>query len=405
MKRKAPPGMTARKDATAAGKSPDAGLLSMARMQWQFGDWDTLASMDPAELAGHSDRGPIALFIAAAHLQGGDAEAARAALEHARRWNCDRGLMLRVLMAGTHNSLARLAALRGDEGRALEHFRAAVEGVEGDARLACQARSIRELGRLDLLDQAFRSLQPPGPRSLPGLAPPVAGTSSGATLPDAAVPHAMQAPDRPVIVVAGMRHAASTALFNILRLGLERAGKTFESFYSEGPRRNLLSDPERPLLLIKTHELRDDVVAQATLIITTRRDLRDTVASARRREFPMLAKVGGVVEYAKYNRALHEIWAPRSHFEFVYEDYMARPERETARVLALAGLGGVDPSAIHSEVLDLPVDRYETTLFNTQVTDPMRVRSYADTLTESEVIRISRDHRSWLRRYAYPVDD
>src|SRR3546814_3525219 len=60
---------------------------------------------------------------------------------------------------------------------------------------------------------------------------------------------------RGAIVIAGMRHSGSTALFNIVRLALKQRGVDFASFYSEAAQAERLHDPDCPLLLIKTHEL------------------------------------------------------------------------------------------------------------------------------------------------------
>ncbi|WPL15274.1 hypothetical protein Thiowin_00159 [Thiorhodovibrio winogradskyi] len=82
-----------------------------------------------------------------------------------------------------------------------------------------------------------------------------------------------------IIVVAGMRHSGSTALFNVLRLALKESGINFNSGYSENIDLDNMS--KTPVLLIKTHELRDDIKLRADYVFTTVRDLRDTIASAK----------------------------------------------------------------------------------------------------------------------------
>lgn len=210
---------------------------------------------------------------------------------------------------------------------------------------------------------------------------------------------------RVTVVIAGMRHSGSTALFNIVRGALDTAQLRFESFYSEGAGKELLDDPGQELLLIKTHEFRDDVASRATVVLNTRRDLRDTVASAKRREFPLLQRVGGVVEYAKYNRALHEMWFPRGDYEFIYEDYITHPERETRRVLEFLGLGLVDAVQISRDVQNLPTNQYNKLLLSpTHITDPERILSYRDSLTAEEIRGIQVNHGGWLRRHGYEME-
>lgn len=374
-------------------------------MRWQFGDWENLASLDRQAIAGDPERATLALLMAAAHLQLGDQGSARVWVEDALEWGCDKKMMARVLIAGTHNTLGRIAAVRRQEIRALSHFRNAVDGVGGDERLACQARSIAEIAKLNLVDQAISVMKM---EREPGTAAPAGAL--GAHRAEKLKSHLLGGPDslkpreraRRAIVIAGMRHSGSTALFNIVRLALERQRVEFVSLYSEGVRSEHLDDPDAPLLLIKTHEFRDDVAAQADVVITTRRDLRDSVASAKRREFPMLERLGGAVEYAKYNRALHDIWREHSNYEFVYESYMASPLAETERLLRFLGLGDADIEAIHEEVTSLPQDQYHTSLLSpTHITDPERLLTFEDTLSEADLVRINSEHSYWLKRYGY----
>lgn len=145
----------------------DAELLERARMQWQFGDWESLAQIDDRTLETHTDRAKLALLVASAHQQMNDHGNARRLLHLSRTWGCDRKLIARLLVAGVHNTLGRAAALAREEARALSHFREAVEGVAGDARLACQARSVREVARLGLHRHAGEWIE----RQLAGIVP------------------------------------------------------------------------------------------------------------------------------------------------------------------------------------------------------------------------------------------
>lgn len=398
--------------------------LDRARMQWQFGDWVTLAAIDWDQVESHPLRGQLALLVGSAHLQLGDQAQARRFLLASRNWGGDREQIARVMVAGVHNVLGRIASIRREESRALGHFAAAVEGAGGDPRLATQARAITEIGRLDLFDQVISAVRqqsrlgvqgarvPPGPSVDRNGGLPVSALGGTRVLPgplrvredvEGGLAEAIRA-GRAAIVVAGMRHSGSTALFNIIRMALEQEGLAFESFYSEGARRELLSDPDQGVLLVKTHEYRDDVAGRASVVITTRRDLRDAVASAKRRNFPLLQRVGGTVEYAKYNRALHGVWAERSDFEFVYERFMGLPVPEIAAVLELLGLRKADPVRIAQAVANLPTDQYETLLLSPiHVTDPEHILTFRDSLTPAEIERIQLDHSAWLRRYGYAL--
>ena len=126
----------------------DKELLERVRMQWQFGEWETLSEIDVLTVEQHPDRAKIALVVASAWLQLGDSIQARKFTQHAKEWGCDKKLIAQLLIAGVHNTLGRVASLNGDEVRAMTHFRDAVKGVSGDAKLASQARAQTELKKL-----------------------------------------------------------------------------------------------------------------------------------------------------------------------------------------------------------------------------------------------------------------
>lgn len=144
----------------------DSELLDTARMQWQFGEWETLAYLDPHRLEHHPDRAKLALLVASAWQQLNDHIAARRYLKLAKDWGCDKKLIASVLVAGVHNTLGRAAALNQNESRALSHFRSAVKGVNGDIKLASQARIQHELSYLGLMPKPASLLQTK-PESIP----------------------------------------------------------------------------------------------------------------------------------------------------------------------------------------------------------------------------------------------
>lgn len=134
--------------------------LSQAKALWFFGDWSALCAISREEIAGHPERARLALLVASANSQTGNAQQARELVRASLEWGCPHRLVAQVLTAGIHNSLGRAAALIKDDTRLRQHFNMAVATVAGSeqAQLVSQARAVREMTRLGLLPQATQIL-------------------------------------------------------------------------------------------------------------------------------------------------------------------------------------------------------------------------------------------------------
>lgn len=389
---------------------PESNVLDAARMQWQLSDWDSLASLSTEAISSDPARGTLALLVACGLQLKGNHIRAREILGRAMTWGCDRRLAARLLISSLHVTLGRAKALQGDERRALDHFRESTKGVAGDPRLAHQVRIARELKHVGLARDAgplIRTQDVVGAvsrRVRDERAALSQLTFHGRHPPLSACIDSENSLKRPCVLVAGMVHSGSTALYNVVRLAMKNAGVPFVSGYAEqeGAKQTALSSGDARL--IKIHEYRDDIAGMADFVITTRRDLRDTVASAARRKFPAYRTRGGAVAYARYNRSLYDVWAERSDYEFVYERFMQSPVPVIQEVLSALGLDDIDATTIFEEVRALPTDDYTTTLLSpSHVTDPQRVHTYADTLSLEHLREIEEQHFEWLSKFDYRI--
>lgn len=143
----------------------DVHLLERARTQWQFGEWRSLAALDEDALRHHPDRAKLALLAATGLAQRGNVQEARQLTGKAIEWGVDRDLVKRLLLSGMHNSLARAAALAGQDERVRRHFEDALNvGLPGAAApMAVRARAENELTQIGL-EQALPRLIPAAPR-------------------------------------------------------------------------------------------------------------------------------------------------------------------------------------------------------------------------------------------------
>jgi hypothetical protein len=142
----------------------DVHLLERARTQWQFGQWHALAAIDAEAITHHPERAKLALLAATAQAQRGHRSASRLLARQAIDWGVDRELAARILLSGMHNSLARAAALAGQDKRVRRHFEDALNvGLPGaGAPMAVRARAEGELTQIGL-DQALPQLLPTAP--------------------------------------------------------------------------------------------------------------------------------------------------------------------------------------------------------------------------------------------------
>jgi len=136
----------------------DENLLERARTQWEFGDWQSLAKLDREALQHHPERARLALLAAAGRLQADKVAEARQFVRLAQDWGVSKRLIARVLISGVYNSLGRMAALSGQQQRALQHFKTSVAlgGSGGDENLLARARAGEQLAQLGLPAGTYR---------------------------------------------------------------------------------------------------------------------------------------------------------------------------------------------------------------------------------------------------------
>jgi hypothetical protein len=129
----------------------DESLLDRSRTQWQFGDWASLCALTRNDLQHHPDRAKLALLAAAGHQQIGDMTETKAWVRLAGEWGCNQKLINQILIAGAQNTLARAAALAGQDQKALALFEAAIDtGSPHADRLIKRARATHQFEQLGL---------------------------------------------------------------------------------------------------------------------------------------------------------------------------------------------------------------------------------------------------------------
>ncbi|MDF2096151.1 class I SAM-dependent methyltransferase [Aquibaculum arenosum] len=137
-------------------------LLFQARTHWLFGEWQRLCQLEAERVAQDAERAAVALLISSAQQQAGDQGKARQWARQAMQWGMAPNMVARLLAAGVHNTLGRMAILREDNGGMSRHFTASLQLAalkDTDSGTLVRARASHEASALG--------------RQLPGLKPPV----------------------------------------------------------------------------------------------------------------------------------------------------------------------------------------------------------------------------------------
>lgn len=138
----------------------EASGLSIAKTNWYFGEWQALIEIDIERLRNHPSIDKLAILKAAGYQQINDIDNCKKYVAVAKLLGCDEKTIAKVLIAGVHNVLGKLAALKEDDVKTKHHFDAAVDiGEERrESKLARHARSVKEISKLGLLPQAAKLL-------------------------------------------------------------------------------------------------------------------------------------------------------------------------------------------------------------------------------------------------------
>jgi len=144
----------------------DEYLLERARTQWQFGDWEKLASLENEPLKDHPDRARLAALCGAGYLHLGQFAEARKFLRLAKEWGCPRRVLAQVCVSSVFNTLGRVAALSGDEARSHGYFLESIDAGQpgADQRLLGMARIGYQLSQMGMSQGSLQLLRETRPQ-------------------------------------------------------------------------------------------------------------------------------------------------------------------------------------------------------------------------------------------------
>lgn len=214
-----------------------------------------------------------------------------------------------------------------------------------------------------------------------------------------------------VILVVGMCQSGSTLLFNILRFMLEKKYQVYSCHYSD-------YDHDKACyadyVIIKTHKHHIKLHSMADFIFTTKRDLRDTISSAKKRWPKTFNTTQKLIDRGHYNIHLLDIWKEYANYIFKYEAYFSNEDKIIREIGKHLNVKDIDTETIVKQTLelyylsDLPKkDNFDnetyckTLLSKHHNTSNGKIGSYRDVLKEDDIIEIENTHKEWLIHNGY----
>tara|TARA_R110001583_G_scaffold158168_1_gene310093 strand:- start:5983 stop:7353 length:1371 start_codon:yes stop_codon:yes gene_type:complete len=302
--------------------------LSRAKAHWFFGEWQKLAELDETTLAQHPDRDRMALLVASAHQQLDDHDKAKKFSRMALAWGCPPRVAAQVLIAGVHNTLGKVAALREDAAGIERHFKDSVNiGSSRDTELVVHARSVKEMAQLGLLPQAA---------SLIDEHIETAVSLTHDTSKQAAVLNLIKKEQQTIkiglqksqhtsnkntykrlIVIASMPRSGSTWLYNCVKQILSITNEEVYACWVED------YDPSNKTAvhIVKAHDPVPELADKADIILSTRRDIREVAASLVRMKWnkqgdKFIDQLNWITE------TVHQFWFKRTNLEIEYNNIL-----------------------------------------------------------------------------------
>ncbi|MDY6906220.1 MAG: sulfotransferase domain-containing protein [Thermodesulfobacteriota bacterium] len=206
------------------------------------------------------------------------------------------------------------------------------------------------------------------------------------------------------ILVAGMFQSGSTALFNLIRLcHLNKGHNVYSCLFNMYDRHN-----PADVHIVKIHRYDSVFSAWADITFNVKRDIRDCLASRRRRK-NTLKTPKEIISWADHLIHLHKSWRHEATYEFIYEKYKTNPLAAIEVLAECLGLTGVDTAWVYEQVETLPKDapqqghHLNTLLSSSHVTNNGRIGGYTDTFSAEELGIIENHCGRWLTQEGYPL--
>jgi hypothetical protein len=202
------------------------------------------------------------------------------------------------------------------------------------------------------------------------------------------------------IICAGMVRSGSTILFNIVRLLYEHkcgASNVYGCWIKQYDK----NDP-RHVHIVKIHKYNEKLIDNDTLVITSRRDIRDVAASLMRKGWIR----DGIIPSIEKVLDKYVAWYQHSIYDMSYED-MCQNRVEIIKEIAVALKLEISNSDVHKINEHIKSLSYwsegkrtrvynEITLFHKHHISDGSYGSFRGTLTNEDIAKIEHKYSEWI---------
>lgn len=206
-----------------------------------------------------------------------------------------------------------------------------------------------------------------------------------------------------LILSAGMPRSGSTWLYNVIRILITDSG-LYSNRIRPGWVEDLAEENQFSDALVKLHEYDKKLAAKADFIFYSFRDIRDALASAKRKfgRQPTLEHVDFLVEE-------HSKWILIAQYSMKYEDMLTSPQLIINAVATILGIKDYSVEALMEELNSLSYQSYgerngtynSLNLFHKDHITSGKISDYQDELSSSLVQQINDRHQVWFEDNGY----
>jgi hypothetical protein len=208
-----------------------------------------------------------------------------------------------------------------------------------------------------------------------------------------------------LILFAGMQRSASTWLYNVLRILIQES-KSYDDSFQFGWVDDFVEISSGESRLIKVHNFSQALADKADYIFYSYRDLRDVLASLKRKfnNNPTAESAQNLVD--SFNH-----WQEVAVYSMCYEHMLSNKLIEIVNIAKCLDITDVEPTLVLNQLKDLSFESkgtrndvyHKENLFHKGHITNGKIGNWHNELADDFVEKLTNKHRDWFRANGYVV--